>query len=162
MNSKQILNWLSEQKRIWGSQCTKTNVKGFEALSNPDIIEEAKKKGKSSPSSGAGFGYIDSNALTQFASHFARELGHELSAKNAELLTRLSAGKPDSEGSGAAGIIPVSTTGERLLDPTVVDTTSSAGLGKDTISRVRKSSKPMDGTEKLKDTLKKLLRSKNL
>ena len=160
MKKKDMINWLSEQKRMWQPHYTKNHVKGYEALSNPDIMNEAKaKKG-----SGKGRDSSTDNIALSLASHFAAHFGRELRQSNADLVARLAASQGTGEGGGTIGSIPVTTTGERILDPTVVDTASSAGLGGDLSKsgRVRKSIKPTDSKEELKRTLVKLLRSREL
>lgn len=160
MKKKDMINWLSEQKRMWQPHYTKNHVKGYEALSNPDIMNEAKaKKG-----SGKGRDSSTDDIALSLASHFAAHFGRELRQSNADLVARLAASQGTGEGGGTIGSIPVTTTGERILDPTVVDTASSAGLGGDLSKsgRVRKSIKPTDSKEELKRTLVKLLRSREL
>ena len=157
-----MINWLSEQKRMWQPHYTKNHVKGYEALSNPDIMNEARR-----PARGRGDKGRDSSTddiALSLASHFAAHFGRELRQSNADLVARLAASQGTGEGGGTIGSIPVTTTGERILDPTVVDTASSAGLGGDLSKsgRVRKSIKPTDSKEELKRTLVKLLRSREL
>jgi len=160
MKKKDMINWLSEQKRMWQPHYTKNHVKGYEALSNPDIMNEAKAK----KNSGKGRDSSTNDIALSLASHFAAHFGRELRQSNADLVARLAASQGTGEGGGTVGSIPVTTTGERILDPTVVDTASSAGLGGDLSKsgRVRKSIKPTDSKEELKRTLVKLLRSREL
>jgi len=163
MKKKDMINWLSEQKRMWQPHYTKNHVKGYEALSNPDIMNEAKAK-KKKGSSDKGIDSSTNNIALSLASHFAAHFGRELRQSNADLVARLAASQGTGEGGGTVGSIPVTTTGERILDPTVVDTASSAGLGGDLSKsgRIRKSIKPTDSKEELKKTLVKLLRSREL
>jgi len=160
MKKKDMINWLAEQKRMWQPHCTKNHIKGYEALSNPDIMNEARR-----PARGGGGRGRDSSAddiALSLASHFAAHFGRELRQSNTDLIAKLTASQGTGEGGGTVGSIPITTTGERILDPTVVDTASSAGLGKELekSGRIRKSIKPTDSKEDLKKTLMKLLRSR--
>lgn len=162
MKKKDMINWLSEQKRMWQPHYTKNHVKGYEALSNPDIMNEARRSSGGGRAGSGSSGNVNDIALA-LASHFAAHFGSELRKSNAELVARLTQGNQES-GGGTVGSIPVTTTGERILDPTVVDTASSAALGGNLAksNKIRKSVKPSGDKEELKKLVAKFIRSKDM